>query len=250
MLMRDPLCSSLVLMRGGSFRSSGGGASLSAPDDAEGHPRRCVIRPLPARPRRPPVPAPTHRSARPCGRYGMHGFPAPRTGQIAQVCVRIDRDRGADQRQHRDIVEAVRVRGAAAEVQTLPDGQRPHRVRLSAAVDMSPTSLPVNTPSAMVPSAPVNSTRRAIVAASWGCCAEPHLLAPCVQVHLSECPGSRPGLVGDDLVVDVLAELDQLGRGSSSIKASALRCPRRRLRCLPPVNWNLACANANRARSL
>ena len=45
-------------------------------------------------------------------------------------------------------------------------------------------------------------------------------------MHLSECPGSRPDLVGDDLVVDVLAELDQLGRGAALNKGQRLASAR------------------------
>src|SRR6478672_7423715 len=73
---------------------------------------------------------------------------------------------------------------------------------------MSPTSRPVNTPStdsATVPSAPVSPSRLAIVSASsWG-----------VEVHLRERAGARPDFVGDDLVVDLLADSHQLRGGAA-----------------------------------
>ena len=81
---------------------------------------------------------------------------------------------------------------------------------------MSPTSRPVNTPSigfgdgaqrAGQPE-PLGDRRGQLVRRRGD---QPHLLAG-VEVHLGQRAGARPDLVGDDLVVDVLAERHQLGR--------------------------------------
>ncbi len=61
-------------------------------------------------------------------------LPAPGAGDVAQSRVRVDRHGRADHRQHRHVVHRVGVGGAAAQVQALADGQRPHRVRLGRAV--------------------------------------------------------------------------------------------------------------------
>ena len=79
---------------------------------------------------------------------------------------------------------------------------------------MSPTSRPVNIPStdsATVPSAPVRPepARDGRGELVRRCGDQPHLLAG-VEVHLGEFAGAGPDLVGDDLVVDLFAQGDQL----------------------------------------
>jgi hypothetical protein len=62
-------------------------------------------------------------------------------------------------------------------------------------------------------------------------------------VHLCQRAGARPDLVGDDLVVDLLAEFDQFGGGTALDEASAFCFPSATSSLFSlPVSWNLAWA--------
>ena len=115
-----------------------------------------------------------------------------------------------DQRQHGHVVEAVGVGGAAFEVEPLADRQRPHRVRLAGAVqdvaDQPAGEHPVDRFGDRAQRAgqpqPARDGRGELVGRGGD---EPHLLAG-VEMHLGQLAGAGPDLVGDDLVVDLLAE--------------------------------------------
>ena len=60
--------------------------------------------------------------------------PALRAGLCAQVGIGVDGGRMADQFQHGDVVGRVAVGGTPRQVQALPHGERPDRLRLRGAV--------------------------------------------------------------------------------------------------------------------
>jgi hypothetical protein len=64
---------------------------------------------------------------------------------------------------------------------------------------------------------------------------QPHLLT-CVEMHLCQCTGARPDLVGDDLVEDLLAESHQLRGGAALDECQRLALPGRDIVAVLPAD--------------
>ena len=173
----------------------------------------------PARRRRP------RRRRRTIGRPDLGGLaagaevpdlPAALPRDVPQGAVRVDRDGGADHRQHRHVVHRVRVGGASPQVQTLPGGQRADRGRLGLAVQhLAEQPSGVDAVHVLRDGAertgqpePAADDLRQLHRRRGD---QPHPL-PGVQVPLRQFPAAGVDLVGHQLVVDLLAELDDLGR--------------------------------------
>ncbi|BAC17242.1 hypothetical protein [Corynebacterium efficiens YS-314] len=138
---------------------------------------------------------------------------------LAQLPVRVDGDRGAHHRQHRQVIDGIGVGGTARKIEFLNGGQRRHRVTLTRTVedvtDESPGEDPVpdlrdGADGTGEPEALGEDLRQL----DGGGADQPHLVARS-QVHIRQLAGAGPGLVEHGPVHDLLTQFHQFLHGTT-----------------------------------
>ena len=153
-------------------------------------------------------------AAAPAGAEVAH-LPAAGARLGQQGRIRIDRHRPSDEREQRQVVDRVGIGRAPRQVEPLARGQRAHRVGLRLAVQHRADQVAgVDAVAGLGDGAERAGQVRArdamIVASSTGVAVTSQTATAGVEVLLGQRVGARPDLVGHLLVVDLLAEGDDL----------------------------------------